>query len=49
MTTKELNRPANRPLYSTLDCSKLTADTGFAPRPWREALREYLQLRKQDK
>ncbi|NJD92314.1 MAG: dTDP-4-dehydrorhamnose reductase [Geobacter sp.] len=46
MTTKELNRPANRPLYSTLDCSKLAADTGFTPRHWREALKEYLQIRK---
>lgn len=46
MTTEELNRPARRPLYSTLDCSKLTADTGFVPRPWREALKEYLALRK---
>ena len=46
MTTKELNRPANRPLYSTLECSKLAADTGFQPRHWREALKDYLQLRK---
>ena len=46
MTTKELNRPANRPLYSTLDCSKLAQDTGFRPQHWREALREYLKLRK---
>jgi dTDP-4-dehydrorhamnose reductase len=45
MTTKELNRPANRPLYSTLDCCKLTADSGYQPRHWREALKEYLQLR----
>jgi dTDP-4-dehydrorhamnose reductase len=30
MTTEQLNRPARRPLYSTLDCSKLVADTGFA-------------------
>ena len=45
MTTKELNRPANRPLYSTLDCSKLEQDTGFKPQGWREALREYLKLR----
>lgn len=45
MTTAELNRPAARPLYSTLDCGKLTADTGFRPQPWREALREYLRLR----
>lgn len=46
MTTKELDRPANRPLYSTLDCSKLERDTGFKPQPWREALREYLKTRK---
>jgi len=46
MTTKELNRPANRPLYSTLDCSKLAADTGSQPRHWREALKDYLQLRR---
>lgn len=45
MTTTELNRPARRPLYSTLDCAKLTGDTGFHPQPWRDALRGYLQLR----
>jgi dTDP-4-dehydrorhamnose reductase len=45
MNTTELNRPARRPLYSTLDCTKLTADTGFQPRSWRSALQEYLQLR----
>lgn len=45
MTTAALNRPAQRPLYSTLDCSKLTAATGFQPRPWRDALQEYLQMR----
>lgn len=46
MTTKELNRPANRPLYSTLDCGKLERDSGFRPQHWREALRKYLALRK---
>lgn len=45
MTTAELNRPARRPLYSTLECSKLTADTGFKPQSWRTALQEYLKLR----
>lgn len=45
MSTTELNRPARRPLYSTLECSKLTSDTGFQPQPWRDALREYLKLR----
>jgi dTDP-4-dehydrorhamnose reductase len=46
MATSELGRPAPRPLYSVLDCSKLAADTGFRPEPWQEALRNYLQLRK---
>ena len=45
MTTEALNRPARRPLYSTLDCSKLKQDTGFQPQPWRDALRSYLKLR----
>lgn len=45
MTTEALNRPARRPLYSTLDCSKLAADSGFEPQPWRQALHEYLRLR----
>ena len=45
MTTAELNRPARRPLYSTLECGKLVRDTGFQPQPWREALRGYLKLR----
>lgn len=45
MTTEELNRPARRPLYSTLDCGRLERDAGFRPQPWREALREYLKLR----
>lgn len=45
MTTEQLNRPARRPLHSTLDCSKLVEDTGFTPQPWREALKQYLALR----
>jgi len=45
MTTDELNRPARRPLYSTLDCSKLEQDAGFRPQAWRSALKTYLQLR----
>lgn len=46
MTTDQLNRPARRPLYSTLDCARLGQDTGFRPQHWREALRAYLTLRK---
>jgi dTDP-4-dehydrorhamnose reductase len=45
MTTAELNRPAHRPLYSTLDCSKLYRDTDFQPQPWRDALKKYMHLR----
>ncbi|GAM08445.1 spore coat polysaccharide biosynthesis protein SpsK [Geobacter sp. OR-1] len=46
LTTDKLNRPARRPLYSTLDCGKLAADTGFTPQPWQEALKQYLKQRK---
>jgi len=46
MTTEQLNRPAQRPLYSTLDCGKLQRDTGFSLQPWRDALKSYLRLRK---
>lgn len=46
MSTKDLGRPAPRPLYSTLDCGRLTRDTGFQPQPWREALKHYLKLRR---
>jgi len=45
MTTVELNRPARRPLYSTLDCTKLEHDCGFQPQPWRSALKKYMLLR----
>jgi dTDP-4-dehydrorhamnose reductase len=47
MTTGQLNRPARRPLHSTLDCSKLVEHTGFVPQPWRHALQQYLSLRKE--
>lgn len=45
MTTDELNRPARRPLYSTLDCSKFEQNAGFRLQPWRSAMKAYLQLR----
>jgi len=47
MSTDQLNRPARRPLHSTLNCCKLERDTGFRLQPWRDALRSYLQLRNQ--
>lgn len=48
VTTEQLGRPAPRPLYSTLDCSKLAQDTGVVLQPWQEALKRYLELRKQN-
>lgn len=45
MTTAQLNRPARRPLYSTLDCSKLGRDAGVMLQPWRSALTTYMHLR----
>lgn len=48
MTTDELNRPARRPLYSTLDCGKLEKDSGFQPQSWRSALQSYLKLRSEN-
>lgn len=46
MATEELGRPARRPLFSVLDCGKLERDTGLRLESWRDALREYLNLRK---
>jgi dTDP-4-dehydrorhamnose reductase len=34
---------ALRPPYSVLDLSKFTRTTGMSPRPWEEALREYVR------
>jgi dTDP-4-dehydrorhamnose reductase len=47
ITTEALGRPASRPLYSVLDCGKLTRDSGFVPQGWREALKHYLKARRQ--
>ncbi len=33
---------ATRPAYSVLDCGDLTRMTGISPRPWPQALREYI-------
>lgn len=46
LSTEQLGRPARRPLYSTLDCGKLARDAGFQLRAWRDALKQYLSLRK---
>ena len=41
-TAAELDRPAARPACSVMDCSRLARETGFRPKPWEDALREYL-------
>jgi len=41
-TTADFPRPAHRPAYSVLDCSRLAALRGRALQPWRDALRDFL-------
>ncbi len=45
-TTSEFPRPAARPRYSVLDCSRLTALRGAPLAPWRDALARFLELEK---
>lgn len=40
--SSEYPQKACRPAYSVLDLTKFTACTGIAPRPWVQALREFL-------
>ncbi len=42
ITTEEAGRIAVRPAFSALDTSLYTRLTGRVPRPWEEALRDYL-------
>jgi dTDP-4-dehydrorhamnose reductase len=44
-TTAEFNAPANRPAYSVLANARLKALGIPQPRPWREALAEYLRAK----
>ncbi len=41
-TSAEFPRPARRPAYSVLDCSRLSALRGKTLKPWREALADFL-------
>ncbi len=41
-STAEFPRPARRPAYSVLDCSRLAKLRGRSLQPWRAALRDFL-------
>ena len=43
ISSRDLGRPARRPRYSVLDTGRYTSLTGHRLRPWRDALREYLE------
>lgn len=40
--SSEYPQKARRPAYSALDCAAVACLTGSAPRPWPQALREYI-------
>jgi dTDP-4-dehydrorhamnose reductase len=43
ISSKELGRPAARPLYSVLSTQKLKSEISMTLRPWSQALREYIK------
>lgn len=43
ITTADYPTPARRPANSVLDCGKIAAAFGIAPRPWREALADVIR------
>ncbi len=45
----ELQRPAERPAFSALDCRKIEYETGHVMRPWQEALCDYIKILKEQK
>jgi dTDP-4-dehydrorhamnose reductase len=45
ITTGEYGAKARRPGYSVLSTARLTEVTGMHPRPWQDALEQYLRER----
>ena len=45
VSSKELNRPAKRPLYSVFNCQRLQQEAGIEMRSWQEALKDYFARR----
>ena len=43
IASTHLARPARRPAYSVLDCSRFIRDTGHALRPWEQALEDFMR------
>lgn len=43
ITTQSLNRPAKRPLYSSLETNTLNIVTGISMRNWQDALEEHIE------
>jgi dTDP-4-dehydrorhamnose reductase len=42
VSSSEFPQKAERPAWSVLDCTRFTQITGVAPRPWPQALRDYV-------
>jgi len=42
IATGQMPRPARRPAYSAMNCSKISRDCGLHIRHWRDALRDYI-------
>jgi dTDP-4-dehydrorhamnose reductase len=44
MTSQEFNRPARRPVYSVLDTTSFTEQTGYEPMAWQESLEHFMLM-----
>ncbi len=49
VTSEQYPQKARRPSYSALDCSKYTKLCGSKPRPWLQALRDYVFSHQSDR